>query len=64
MQISSMAVNEFLNRLYLFKDEEPQNYAKITMDYAGGCIMNEGKIFLSKMSFLRNGWVEGIVNHF
>lgn len=41
MQISSMAVNEFLNRLHLFKDEDPENYAKVTMDYTGGCIINE-----------------------
>lgn len=43
MQISSMAVNEFLNRLHLFKDEEPENYAKVTMDYTGGCIINEAE---------------------
>lgn len=41
MQISSMAVNELLNRLHPFKDESPENYAKVTMDYTGGCIMNE-----------------------
>lgn len=41
MQISSMAVNELLNRLHPFKDEAPENYAKVTMDYTGGCIMNE-----------------------
>ncbi|NNT71572.1 ThiF family adenylyltransferase [Flavobacterium sp. IMCC34852] len=43
MQISSMAVNELLNRLHPFKDETPENYAKVTMDYTGGCIMNEAE---------------------
>lgn len=43
MQISSMAVNELLNRLHPFKDEFPENYAKVTMDYTGGCIMNEAE---------------------
>jgi molybdopterin/thiamine biosynthesis adenylyltransferase len=43
MQISAMAVNEFLNRLHSFKDEDPQNYAKVTMDFTGGCIINEAE---------------------
>lgn len=43
MQISAMAVNELLNRLHLFKDDDPENYAKITMDYTGGCIINEAE---------------------
>jgi len=43
MQISSMAINEFLNRLHPFKDESPEYYAKVTMDYSGGCIMNEAE---------------------
>lgn len=43
MQISSMAVNELLNRLHPFKDEAPENYAKVTMDYTGGCIMNDAE---------------------
>lgn len=43
MQISSMAVNELLNRLHPFKDELPEAYAKVTMDYTGGCIMNESE---------------------
>lgn len=43
MQISSMAINELLNRLHPFKDEAPENYAKVTMDYTGGCIMNEAE---------------------
>ncbi|MFH6966560.1 ThiF family adenylyltransferase [Flavobacterium sp. FlaQc-28] len=43
MQISSMGVNEFLNRLHPFKDELPEAYAKVTMDYTRGCIMNESE---------------------
>ncbi len=43
MQISSMAVNELLNRLHPFKDEDPDNYAKVTMDYTGGCIINQAE---------------------
>lgn len=40
MQISSMAVNELLNRLHPFKDEPPGDYAKVMMDFCGGCIEN------------------------
>lgn len=40
MQISSMAVNEFLNRIHLFKDEDPGDYAKVMLDYCAGCIEN------------------------
>ncbi|MBL0102417.1 MAG: ThiF family adenylyltransferase [Bacteroidetes bacterium] len=43
MQISSIAVNEFLNRLHPFKDALPEEYAKVTMDYCGGCIINENE---------------------
>ncbi|WP_370032435.1 ThiF family adenylyltransferase [Flavobacterium sp. 28YEA47A] len=43
MQISSMAVNELLNRLHPFKDEDPENYARIMMDYTGGCIINQAE---------------------
>ncbi len=40
MQISSMAVNELLNRLHPFKDDSPGSYARVMMDYCGGCIEN------------------------
>jgi hypothetical protein len=40
MQISSIAVNEFLNRLHKYKDGHPANFAKITMDYTWNCIEN------------------------
>jgi len=40
MQISSMAVNELLNRLHPFKDEQPENYARVMMDYCAGFIEN------------------------
>ncbi len=40
MQISSMAVIELLNRLHSFKDDAPTSYAKVMMDYCGGCIEN------------------------
>lgn len=40
MQISSMAINELLNRLHLFKDESPRAYARVMMDFCGSCIEN------------------------
>ncbi len=40
MQISSMAVNELLNRLHPFKDEPPRHYARVMMDYCAGYIDN------------------------
>lgn len=43
MQISSMAINELLNRLHSFKDETPDKYAKVMMDYTGGCIINQSE---------------------
>ncbi|NDK57373.1 ThiF family adenylyltransferase [Pontibacter sp. BT213] len=43
MQLSSMAVNELLNRLHPFKFEQPRNYAKVSMDYSDGSICNEAE---------------------
>lgn len=43
MQISSTAVNEFLNRIHPYKDEVPEKYAKVTVDISGGCLMNEAE---------------------
>lgn len=40
MQISSMAVIELLNRLHPFKEDQASKYAKVMMDYCGGCIEN------------------------
>ncbi|WP_299761397.1 ThiF family adenylyltransferase [uncultured Pontibacter sp.] len=40
MQISSMAINEFLNRLHSFKNEPARNYAQVSMDYSDGSICN------------------------
>jgi hypothetical protein len=40
MQISSMALNDFLNRLHPFRDDLASNYARITMDYIWNCIEN------------------------
>lgn len=40
MMISSLAVNEFLNRIHLFKDDSPNHYAKVMVDYCGSCIEN------------------------
>lgn len=40
MLISSMAIIEFLNRLHNFKEDAPAHYAKVMMDYCGGCIEN------------------------
>ena len=40
MQISSMGVIELLNRLHPFKEDAPNSYAKIMMDYCGSCIEN------------------------
>lgn len=43
MQISSIAINELLNRLHPYKDETPDNYARVMMDYTGGYIINENE---------------------
>lgn len=43
MQISSMAINELLNRLHPYKDETPDKYARVMIDYTGGCIINEAE---------------------
>ncbi|MBL7738476.1 MAG: ThiF family adenylyltransferase [Chitinophagaceae bacterium] len=40
MQISSMAVNELLNRIHRFKEDPPSRYARMMMDYCGSCIDN------------------------
>lgn len=40
MQISSMAINELLNRIHPFKDEPAENYARVMMDFCGSCIEN------------------------
>jgi hypothetical protein len=40
MMISSLGVNEFLNRIHLFKDDSPDQYAKVMIDYCGSCIEN------------------------
>lgn len=41
MLISSIAIMEFLNRLHKFKEERGNNYAKVTIDYCSGCIINQ-----------------------
>lgn len=38
MQISSMAINEFLNRLHRFKEDTSFHYARIMLDYCCSCI--------------------------
>lgn len=43
MQISSMAINELLNRLHPYKDETPDKYARVMMDYTGGCVINQAE---------------------
>lgn len=40
MMVSALAVNEFLNRIHLFKDDSPNHYAKVMIDYCGSCIEN------------------------
>ena len=40
MQISSMGINEFLNRIHPFKDEPARFYARMMMDYCAGYIEN------------------------
>lgn len=41
MNVSSMAVNEFLNRVHPYKDEHPSDYARVMIDFCGGAIINE-----------------------
>jgi hypothetical protein len=43
MQISALAINEFLNRIHLFKDDAPDRYAKVMIDFCGSCIDNEAE---------------------
>lgn len=40
MLISSISVIELLNRIHLFKDDEPGHYARMMIDYCGSCIEN------------------------
>jgi hypothetical protein len=40
MQISSMAIVELLNRLHPFKEDPPEKYAKVMIDFCGSCIEN------------------------
>jgi len=40
MQISSMAINELLNRIHPFKDDPARNYARVMMDFCAGYIEN------------------------
>lgn len=40
MQISSMAINEFLNRIHTFKNEPARNYAQVSMDFTDGSVCN------------------------
>jgi ThiF family/Prokaryotic homologs of the JAB domain len=43
MLISSMAVTEFLNRIHPFRDDQSENYARIMIDYAANCILNDAE---------------------
>jgi len=40
MQISSMAVNEFLNRIHNYKYDPPHEYTQVSMDFSDGSICN------------------------
>lgn len=41
MSISSIAVNELLNRIHSYKDEHSSDYARVMIDFCGGAIINE-----------------------
>jgi len=41
MQLSSMAVNEFLSKVHGFREDESTNYAIVRIDILGGYIQNE-----------------------
>ncbi|MDO9399673.1 MAG: ThiF family adenylyltransferase [bacterium] len=43
MQISSMAINEFLNRIHPYKEDDLDNYAKIAMDFSDCSICCESE---------------------
>ena len=43
MLISSIAMLEILNRLHDFKDDGPELYARIMVDYCGSCIENSAE---------------------
>lgn len=38
--VISISVMELLNRIHLFKDDEPGHYARMMIDYCGSCIEN------------------------
>jgi hypothetical protein len=50
MQISSMGINELLNRIHPFKDEPARFYARIMMDYCAGYIENTSEDFFKQDS--------------
>lgn len=54
MQISSHAVNEFLNRLHPFKSEAPSNYALSTIDITEACIISVPEADFEIDEYLKN----------
>lgn len=41
--VSSLAINEFLNRIHPFKDDPPDSYARIILDLCGNSLSNESE---------------------
>ncbi len=53
MQISSHAVNDFLNRMHPYKTEAPSNYAASTIDITDGYIVNSDESDFRVDDFLK-----------
>jgi hypothetical protein len=43
LMVSSLAINEFLNRIHPFKDDPPDSYARIILDLCGNSLSNESE---------------------
>ncbi|WP_114940815.1 ThiF family adenylyltransferase [Mucilaginibacter endophyticus] len=54
MQISSHAINDFLNRLHRYKAEDPSSYSLSTIDLTENCIINVNEEAFETDVYLRN----------
>jgi hypothetical protein len=64
MQVSSHAVNEFLNRIHPYKVDSPNNYAASTIDITEGYIVNSAESSFMIDEFLRKKMGRGDTNPF
>ncbi|MBL7789354.1 MAG: ThiF family adenylyltransferase [Chitinophagales bacterium] len=64
MQIASHAVNEFLNRIHLYKTDPPSNYAASTIDITEGYIVNTNELDFQTDHYLKKRSGRGDINPF